>query len=327
MYIPRFHALDFNAKYRVKRVQAYKLLHKHPIWVDQPSTMQFDTQNICNLQCKYCNPQGTYVKEHGQLPLSVIEQVLKQVHDYGWFINRVSPFMNGEPLLEKRLSLIMSLIKKYTGARIGLYTNGTVTSNREVLLDKNVDLVNFTLSATTPETYFKVTRHNLYDEATKNIEWFSKNKRLNQRLRMVFVLCKENMHELSEWRRKYKNYDQAVRPVHDAEDVKPQSRQAEDGLSFEELHKLSSLEIYPLNKHYELDAPCSAWGALSINYKGEIMQCMDLPYELNFGNIADVNIKEVWHKRLDQGLNCKGCRECKMKNPDWKVIFEKYVWN
>jgi MoaA/NifB/PqqE/SkfB family radical SAM enzyme len=322
--IPHFRALDFNAKYRVKRVQAYKLLHRKPIWTEHPSVMQFDRQNICNQKCIYCNPRGTFIKEHGQLPLETVEAVLKYVHDHHWFINRVSPFMSGEPLMDRLLSETMALIKKWTNARCSIYTNGTVTENRDVLLDANLDMINFTVSAATPETYRKVHGCDLFQEVTKNIDWFSKHRRMNQRIRIVFVLCKENFHELKDWKQMFKQFDQMIRPVHDADDVKPQSKLAEGDIQFTEFHNKSSRRIYPKDFRYELDAPCPAWDSLSISYRGEVMHCMDLPYELNYGKVGEVDIGEVWKKRLKTGLTTDGCNKCKMKNPCWKSIFHKY---
>ena len=322
--LPRFHALDFNAKYRVKRLQLYFWLHNKPMWLKHPNNIQFDTQNICNFKCLYCNPQGTFIKEHGQLPLESINKVLKYARKHHWFINRISPFMNGEPLLEPRLREIMAAVKKETGARIGIYTNGSVTKNRGLLLDKNLDMINFTVSAATPETYMKIHNSDYFDEVIENIEWLTKNKRLNQRIRIVYVLCKENIDELELWKLMFRNYDQMIRPIHDAEDVKPQSKQAEGNTTFTLYHEKASQRIYPKNFQYELDSPCPAWNCLGIGVKGEIMHCMDLPYEFNYGNIADVDLNEAWQKRNHVGLDHGGCRECKMKNPQWRSIFEKY---
>jgi hypothetical protein len=66
----RFKALDLTAKYRVKRLQLHKVVFGKPMWAKHPTTIQFDTQNICNAKCLYCNPHGTFIKKQAKLPLN-----------------------------------------------------------------------------------------------------------------------------------------------------------------------------------------------------------------------------------------------------------------
>ncbi len=316
---PHFRALDINAKYRVKRVQLYELMHGKPMWTEHPTVMQFDTQNICNAKCIYCNPHNCFVKEHGQLSIESIEKVLSYAKNKKWFINYVADFMNGDPLLELRLPLINQMVKKITNARVILFTNGIAYNNRHLLLDKNVDLVNFTISAATAETYKKVYRVDKFSEALKTLFWFNQHKSIKQRIRIYYILCKENMHELDSWRSLFKNFEQNIRPCFASED-KPASTTASGSFNLSNFLKKANVEYEPTNPR----RPCPCWDSLNISYKGEIMQCMDMPYEYNWGHVDEVDIEEVWHKRNKLGLNHEACKNCQMKNPTWRNLWEAW---
>ena len=322
-----FRALDLTAKYRVKRVQLHKAIFRKPMWAKHPTVIQFDTQNICNAKCIYCNPHGTFIKKQAKLPLKTINNVLQYVKNKGWFINYVPAFMNGDPLLELRLPTITQMIKSYLRAKVIIFTNGIAYNNRHLLLDKNLDLINFTVSAATAKSYKKVHGVDKFSDALKTISWFKKHRKLHQRIRLVYILCKENFHELEAWKNLFSCFDQNVRPPFDAGEYKPQSRIAEGDKSFETYLRQASQENYPASLEYKMDIPCACWDSLNISFEGNIMQCMDLPYQFNWGNVNDVDISEVWHKRNQLGLDHEACRQCKMKNPRWKEIFEKYVWN
>jgi glutathione peroxidase-family protein len=73
--------------------------------------------------------------------------------------------------------------------------------------------------------------------------------------------------------------------------------------------------------------PCNCFHNFSVGYDGSFMQCCDLPYKYNWGHVEEIDIQEIWQKRLELGLNHPGCKECNQKNAEWKALFEKYVWS
>jgi MoaA/NifB/PqqE/SkfB family radical SAM enzyme len=251
-----------------------------------------------------------------------MEYVLKYVKDKRWWIDYVAPFMNGDPLLEPRLPVIAKMIKKYLNAKVNVFTNAALYENRHLLRDRNIDIVHCTVSAATRETYRQVHGRDCFNDAVKTVRWLSKKKRLNQYIIMVYVLNSRNFHELEQWKSLFRGFKQIVRPLFDAGDVKPQSKQAEGNRAFEEYLAKASQTVFPSNLQYS-NRPCPCWESLNISYKGELMQCMDLPYELNGGSVFDVDIEEFWLDRNRRGLDCDGCRECKMKNPNWRNLFRR----
>jgi len=302
------------------RLKYHTQIFGYPAWIKQPTVIHLDTHNYCNAKCKYCNPQNLWAKEHGSLSLSVIETVLKYFHDRKLLLSQCRPFINGEPLLEQRLPEILRMIKKYTYAETVIYSNAIAYQNKELLLDKNLNRVKFTVSAATKQTYYQVHGVNKFDDAIKTVLWFTENKRRDQKLHVNYVYCSLNAHELDLWRRLFKGIDQIVLPLHEA-GSQEQSEKVKGEISFD-----SALNVSGQKLKYSDDRPCACWHVLSISYKGEIMQCCDLPYKFNWGLVGENDILDVWSQRNELGLDHEGCGGCNLKNPMWNNIFEKYVW-
>jgi len=138
------------------RIKLYPALHRKPLWTVQPTCIQIDTHNFCNLACIHCNPQGCYIKDQKFLSMDTIRNVLQYFAERHLPISYVRPFINGEPLLEKRLPQITKAVKQVLHCETHIYSNATVYENRHLLIDQNLDTVKFTVSAASPETYRKV---------------------------------------------------------------------------------------------------------------------------------------------------------------------------
>jgi len=296
-------------------------LFGYPAWVKQPTVIHLDTHNYCNAKCSYCNPQHLWCKERGFLPLDVIEAVLKYFHHKKLLLSQCRPFINGEPMLEHRLPEILGMVKKYTSAETVIYSNAITYENRELLLDKNLNRVKFTVSAATRETYRVVHGVDKFADAIKTVLWFKRNKRRDQKLHLNYVYSGLNAHELPLWRELFTGIHQIVLPLHEAES-QTQSAQVKGDIPF-----ASALNVSGGSLQYSDFRPCACWHVLSISWRGEIMQCCDIPYKYNWGHVDDEDILDVWNQRNELGLDHEGCSGCNLKNPMWNNIFEKYVWS
>jgi len=308
----------FRAINKVKTKTANK-----PMWAFQPSSLQLDTTNKrCTLNCVYCNPQNLFVDSgQGDLPLETIDYIVNELKRNKFLVNNFYPFMNSDPLLETRLPAIVEMAKKALHCSTLISTNGVLYSRRHLLADKNINDVCFTVSAATNELYEKIHGKPLFDNVLATISWLKRNKHWNQRINLRYILFGQNLHELESWKKLFSEFNQEIRCLHCGGDRNQSNTLEVDNRVIEKYRRDKFTALV------EGGEPCNCFGNLAISYDGRIMQCCDLPYEHNWGHVEEVDLAEVWNKRLDIGLDHPGCRGCVQKNPHWRELFEKFVWN
>lgn len=318
-------ALYWKNKKMRKRI-SYKIRHGVPRWVDYPTTIQLDTHNYCNLECIYCNPQGAFEIEHGQMSLDMIEYILRYFYDRRINVDVVSPFMNGDVLLEKRLPEICTLSKKYQPkARIEAYTNGVAYENRGLLVDKNIDVIRFTISAITREKYELMHGKDKFSEVHRTLKWVTKNKYPNQQIILNYILTGYNTDQLPAWKKKFSNYTQDIRPLHTGI-TRETSKNIDDEINLSWTDTLRLTKKMPLisGRHTE-NRPCPCWHNLPISWEGNILQCCDTsPKESVIGIIGEDDILTVWKERFKKGMNNPFCQACSQKGPHWENTFDRY---
>ena len=305
---------------RIRRAYLYKKIYGKPMWADQPVSLNLDTQNRCSLRCEYCNPQNLFVKEYSMMPLSALDRLLSVLEENKKLIVYVCAEGNGDPLFEPRMPEMCKLIKQKLRARIDVFTNGVEFQNRRFLYTPLLDDIRFTISATNRSLYAKVHGRDRFNDAIKTLQWFTDNKFFHQRLWVNFVLYRRNTHDLANWQNLFRGYYQDVRPLH-LGDSRKQSSKLDSSEEILNYHR--KLFVDTMVKH---EIPCSVFHGIGVSAYGTYMQCIDLPYEYNWGHIEEIDILETYRKRLDIGLDYPGCRGCNQKNPYWRELFEKYVW-
>lgn len=320
MVQPKFTVQRLMRSVRLKRSYLYKKMYGKPMWADQPVSLNLDTQNACTLKCEYCNPQNLFVKEHAMMPLSALDKALSVLKENKKFIFYVCAEGNGDPLLEPRFAEICKRIKQKLGCRIDVFTNGVKFQNRKFLYTPLLDDIRFTISASNPSLYAQVHGKPRFCDAVKTLQWFTDHKFFHQRLWVNFVLYRRNAHDLANWQKLFRGYYQDVRPLHLGESRKQSAKLDSNDEIVKYYHKLF------IDEMIRQELPCSVFHGLAISAHGTYMQCIDLPYEYNWGPIEEIDILETYRKRLDIGLDYPGCRGCNQKNPHWRELFEKYVW-
>jgi len=298
----------------------YRLIHGHPKWIDFPVSIQFDTHNYCQLECIYCNPQGSFQINQGTMSLETIKTVLKYFSGYD--VDVVSPWMNGDSLLETRMPTITEMINKYIpSARVDVFTNGVAYNSKHLLIDENIDVIRFTISAVSEEMYTRIHGKPFLNQVLKTLDWITYNKLAHQKIILNFIPTGYNLCELEEWKKVFAKYEQDIRPIHEGVDQR-MSTSAKEGLKFEDALKLSQNPQIRQLKFY--GKPCVCWHNLSISWEGKIMQCPIVPYQFNYGKVGEIDILDVWKKRLEIGLDATCCKECNIKAPNWREILDKY---
>lgn len=304
-----------------KRKLQYKL--KGPIWTRHPETIQLDTHNFCNLDCTFCNVQHSFNLSKGTMPSKTIEYVLKYFGKRDFFA--IAPFLNGEPMLEKRLPQIIDMAKNYCNTQCIIDTNGTVYKNRHLLVHSNLWKVRFTISAAVPETYELVHGKPLFREACRTLYWFLAKKHPNQVAWLHFIATKDNIHEVDRWIKRFRGVGRTIFPVHRGKH-KINSEQVQTGELTKPFVVTADNQRLALRPTSEAETnPCPCWGIMAIGWDGEIMQCTDFPYKYNYGKVGEVDLLEAWQERLKNKMDNPCCRSCSIRFPNWKKVLGKWV--
>jgi sulfatase maturation enzyme AslB (radical SAM superfamily) len=78
---------------------------------------------------------------------------------------------------------------------------------------------------------------------------------------------------------------------------------------------------------------CQGTHSFSVAWTGDILNCTNIPYEYNYGNVYDEqgetrDLVEIWKERNRQKLTHEACQKCNVRNPNHNDILMRYneVW-
>lgn len=110
--------------------------------------LHVELTNRCNFACEFC-PDGRMRRPRGQMPLSMVEEILEQAGRDG-IARQVHFHVMGEPLLHPDLARAVGLARR-RGMEAWVTTNGSLLS-REILRDlEAADLTRLVVSVQTPD--------------------------------------------------------------------------------------------------------------------------------------------------------------------------------
>lgn len=158
--------------------------------MNKPYLLQMETIFGCNANCIMCAALDSKRKK-GLMPMYLIKKIIKECKSFG--INYIIPFINGEPLLDKRMLYILSYIKKiHSAATIGWYTNGCLLTQeiiQEIINIGNIKDFNISIHGGDKKTYEKVMGLN-WEEMINNLDMLvSINNEYGKPLNIKPVMC------------------------------------------------------------------------------------------------------------------------------------------
>ena len=290
---------------------------------EYPAMVQIGISTICNLHCPECYYEK-FQKGPDFHPTFMNQQI------YSKIVNEVSMFPSstmirylgrGESLTHPNFLQMINEAKQGIKGKIALITNGLLMNDKkaEALLQTKIDVVDFSIDATTPATY-KLVRGGEFDMLISNIERFIelRNKGDNPtRILVSFLIQPENYQEVENFK---KIWDKKV-----------------DKIIFRRYHsyagKIQEKACIPEKRH-----PCaSLWNRININENGKITLCY---IDWNESSVmADLNdpkttILDTWksayNKARDGHLSGKLpalCAKCKTgwQAAHWQLSYEQAI--
>ena len=274
---------------------------------------------ICNARCPNCPYNNSDIRSHYNDALLMPEHIFKRIADecgpYGAYL-RLSG--GGEPMLHPKAVELMVYAKR-KGARIGLITNGSMLNERNsvVLLEENVDVIEFSVDAPDEGTYKRV---------RPGLDW----DRLNKNVAAVVKM-----------RERVGGRTKIIASVINQKGVDVESAEAYWGKIVDKVQVRKYL-TWGYNEDKSADPtpylpeeeriPCPwLFERLNIDSRGDVTLCgEDIAFDERFANIIDRSIREIWQGPefsyfRERHLSGKGadiplCRQC----PDWKYRSWQY---
>jgi len=165
-----------------------------------PSVLEIESTSRCNVNppCPMCM-RVNRTKDEFDMPPHLVQWLINPISS----AKRISISGIGEPMMSKDFDFMVSLV---TSAHLSFFSNG------QVLTDENIDLIlgncvshiDFSLDASTAETYRKIRGYNLFtfDRVIANIERLvaarKKRNMMKPSIHLIMVGMKENYLELSD---------------------------------------------------------------------------------------------------------------------------------
>ena len=133
-----------------------------PEW---PEFIQIETTIYCNSSCDFCQ-QKLVSRRPGYMEKHLIHKIIDESAGRGITYR---PFLQNEPLMDKRLEEIVRYIRRDKTAKVELNTNGGLMTpeTAEKLLDAGLDMVRFSIDGFSKEVAEKI-RPIDYDRVLNN---------------------------------------------------------------------------------------------------------------------------------------------------------------
>jgi radical SAM protein with 4Fe4S-binding SPASM domain len=129
-----------------------------------PLSLYIDTVSTCNLQCNFC-PTGDkdlrQLRPNGIMSLDIVRKLIGDLILADIRLKRISLYKDGEPLINKYLPEMVSLLKQSGRVeQLWLKTNGILLTPdlSERLVAAGLDFIGVSVNHVTPEGYQKITK-------------------------------------------------------------------------------------------------------------------------------------------------------------------------
>lgn len=252
-----------------------------------PPMVLLDTTTRCNLHCAHC-PHSELAQQPGflgDMDWTIFRKVIDEIAAEAP-ATATRLFDGGEPLLREDLEEMVRYAKRQGLRWVSINTNGTLLSPERgrALAEAGLDHLEVSIDATTPETYQKIRRCNLFERVVNNTMAYAhalRQKGRKQQVAVSFVLQQDNRDELDAFRTFW--------------------TPKVDRVNIREYHQHHDL----VDAHGRLDSqqrttmrhPCPyLWNRMIIHHDGRVRFCEgDWKVEHAVGNVQKESLRSIWH--------------------------------
>jgi len=168
----------------------------------------------CNLQCKHC--VGIAHKPKGVVGISPMKMklIIEHIAKIGGVKRIKFSGYYGEPLMNKKSTLVGIRTAKRMGMKVGLFTNGILIDEEVMNTILGIEYVNISLDAGSKESYLKMKGINQFYAVIMNIKTLDairKKRKSRLEITVGYILNKENYKEIPQIIKLLKNHINMIR--------------------------------------------------------------------------------------------------------------------
>ncbi|MEW5773263.1 MAG: radical SAM/SPASM domain-containing protein [Thermodesulfobacteriota bacterium] len=275
-----------------------------------PRAIQLQTQSTCNARCIFC-PHCQYPSDiiHGKMDIWLFRKIVDECAKH--YVSRISPYLTNEPLMDKRISDMISYIthKKKICTRTKINTNGSLLAAEmsHALLDAGLDQLWISVNGYTPESYNKAMQLDI-STVLNNIDHFLFLKeKLKKKCKVVIttintsIVASELDYAKAYWSKRDVKFN-----IHSL-----------DNRAGGNIENLLPENIRPIPKR---NCDLFLKQAYIVENGDMILCCHDWRQSVKIGNVAETSIYDVWNSQRFKELiweyyegryeNLKICETC-----------------
>lgn len=253
-----------------------------------PKYFLIETVNTCNARCIMCGIDFDK-KSKKIIEDELFDKIVEELGQYSDHVEKVMLYLDGEPLLDKRLPAKVEKVKKAGIKTVNIATNASLLWEKtsRSLIEAGLDEIYISIDSMKKETYEAIRLRLDFDDVLNNTLRFIELRDelgADVMVRMQMIQQEMNYSEpeyfRSYWTEKLKPSDQVV------------VQKAHNWASATEVMKFG-------DEHDVNNIPCIAlWGTCVIHVNGDVpLCCMDTETVHKLGNVGSQSIRDVWVDR------------------------------
>lgn len=281
-----------------------------------PFTLNIFPSNICNFKCRYCAQslgsealQREYDLPPQNMPLELMELVVRQAAEFPRPFKLVSMMGHGEPLCNPKLPEMIRMVKDAGIAeRVDVITNASLLTPEysDRLLDAGLNVLRVSLQGLSSEMYWETSQVKLnFEEFYQNLAYFYR-RRGNSRLyvKVVDAALKDGEEEA---------FFKRFAPITDRmfiDRIKP----VYSGVAYTEDQQNLSVDRYG-NPHDKRIVCPQPFYMLSVWANGDVAPCDALYKACPLGNVQESSLKTMWESERKRDFCCLHLRGLRESDP------------
>jgi hypothetical protein len=141
-----------------------------------PSEIEFQTLSVCNSRCRVCPMEWTAsTLPQGRMSDEMLSRLLDEIAEHRDVVTSVEPYLNNEPLLDKRFLDVLRRVREIVTCNIEVSTNAqrlSPAASAAIVNERLIDDLRFSVFGASREVHERVMVGLRWDRVRQNIAEF-----------------------------------------------------------------------------------------------------------------------------------------------------------